>query len=303
MSRTSRKVLLPLLGAAIFAAAAGGFAQERGRGESTLWIGNSLVRFRAEGPHPAYDVPEIVEHMRAAAAREGRRVARRGETRVLASDGMGLESWWRSYFGYSRPDGESVSAARAIVEDPHSARRYDPSLGFRALPGSRGWDRIICLSLVNYLDEDEHWYRGRELVPAMERWYAFIREHQPRAEILQYAAPADSRKITRRQDRVDQIHAEMQERFGGRVVPVGRAFLSSMRARPALELRRPENDDFIHFNGRGAYLAAAVFYAVLYDDDPVGLAPPADLGVEEADARFLSTIARDTVAAARTAPR
>jgi hypothetical protein len=241
--------------------------------------------------------------MRAAAAREGRRVGPRGETRVLASDGMGLEGWWRSWFGYEGPDGEPVSAARAIVEDPHATRRYDPRLGWQRLPGSRGWDRVICLSLVNYLDEDEHWYRGRELVPAMERWYTFLREEQPRAEILHYAAPADSRKIGRRQDRVDQIHAEMRERFGGRVVPVGRAFVNAMRARRGIELRRPENDDFIHFNGRGAYLAAAVFYAVLHRDDPVGLAPPAELGVDDDDARFLATVARDTVAAARAAPR
>ena len=290
--------------AALVAGSAGTFAQERpDRPDSTLWIGNSLVRFRAEGPHPAYDVPAIVEHMRAAAARDGRRIAPRAETRVLASDGMGLESWWQSWFGYARPDGERVSAARAIVEDPHSTRRYDPRLGWRALPGSRGWGRIVCLSLVNYLDEDEHWYRGRELVPAMERWYAFIREQQPRAEILHYAAPADSRKIARRQDRVDQIHEEMRERFGGRVVPVGRAFLSAMRVRRGLELRRPENDDFIHFNGRGAYLAAAVFYAVLYGDDPVGLAPPPELGVADADAHFLATVARETVAEPGTASR
>jgi len=264
------------------------------QGPNTLWLGNSLVRFHADGPYPAYDLTEILADMRRTAARAGRDVPPDGEIRVLARDGFGLVSWWESYHGYHRPDGEQVSAARAIVEDPDSSRSYADQLGYRSLPRGEGWDRIVCLSLVNHLEEDEHWHDGRELVPAMERWYRYIREQDADTEILHYVAPADSRKIGRRQGRIDALFEEMRERFGGRIVPVGRAFLDSMRARPRLVLRRPRANDFLHYSPAGAYLAAAVFYAVLYGS-PVGLPAPSGMDLSDEDARFLQETAQRAV--------
>src|SRR5690606_12905313 len=125
-------------------------------GGDTLWIGNSLMRFQAAGPYPAYDIPGLVQSMRGSAAAAGDGPLQ--TARVLAADGFGLEGWWNSYYGYSAPDGSSVSAARAIVEDPAHARSYDSDLGYTALPSDHGgWDRIIVLSLLNYLGEDR-WY-------------------------------------------------------------------------------------------------------------------------------------------------
>lgn len=269
-------------------------------GGNTLWLGNSLVRYHAAGPYSAYDVPLVVERLRESAVAEGRAVAPAGRTRVLAQDGFGLEGWWRSWYGYTRPDGETVSAARAIVEDPSAGRSYDPRLGYEPLPAGSRWTRIVALSLANYLDPDEHWYAGREVVPATERWYRFIREQDPDTEILHYVAPADSRKIGRRQARVDALYRELAAEHGGRIVPVGAAFVAAMRARPGMDLRRSGENDYLHYNDRGVLLAAATFYAVLYGD-PVGLPVPTGLDVEEADARSLVRIAKDTVEEARSA--
>ncbi len=106
----------------------------------------------------------------------------------------------------------------------------------------------------------------------------------------------------RRQARVDALYGELRERHGGRVVPVGRAFQQAMQARPELELRRPLRDDFVHYSGAGAFLAAAVFYAVLYGD-PVGLPAPVELGVSDEDARLLSELAAEAVRRVGSAPR
>ena len=261
---------------------------------NTLWLGNSLVRYQAAGPYAAYDVPEVIERMRESAVALGRAVPPAGRTRVLAQDGFGLEGWWRSWYGYTTPDGETVSAARAIVEDPSARRGYDARLGYEPLPAGARWNRIVALSLANYLDPDEHWYEGREVVPATERWYRFIREQDPRTEILHYVAPADSRKIGRRQPRVDALYRELAAEHGGRIVPVGAAFVAAMRAQPGVDLRRSTQNDYLHYNDRGVLLTAATFYAVLYGD-PVGLPVPAGLEVGDADAGRLLRTARDAV--------
>lgn len=277
-----------------------GRSATRCTGGNTLWLGNSLVRYHATGRYDAYDLPRVVQRMHAAAVAAGRPVGPRQRMRVLAQDGFGLAGWWGSWYGYTGPDGQTVSAARAIVEDPSARHGYDPRLGYTPLPPGSRWDRIVALSLANYLDPDEHWQSGREVVPATERWYRFIRHSDPHTEILHYVAPADSRKIGRRQHRVDALYERLQSDHGGRVVPVGDAFVAAMRARPGVDLRRSAVDDYLHYDDRGVLLAASTFFAVLYGD-PVGLPVPAGLDVEADDARMLQRVARDAVREAGSA--
>ncbi len=268
-------------------------------GGNTLWIGNSLVRHGAGGPYPAYDVPAVVQDLRAASDRGARQ-----DMRALAQDGFDLLGWWTTWYGYTR-DGVIISAARAIVEDGASPRTYDPGLAYTALPPGQRWNRIILLSTANsYVETPERWYGPLEsgaAVPNMERWYRFVRDVDPSIEILHYEGIVDGRIIDR-QPEVDRLYDEIEGRWHGRIVPVGRAFASAVRARPELELRRTRDNDYMHFSERGVYLTACVFFAVLYGD-PSGLPVTSGLDVSGTDAAFLQRIARDAVIAVGSEPR
>lgn len=262
-----------------------------GPGGDTLWIGNSLVRHSANGAYRAYSVPDVVEDLRVAGSATAQTV------RVLARGGFGLHGWWNSYYGYTH-NGEVVSAARAIVEDPSNSRSYAPELGYSALPEeANGWDRIIVLSLANYVGEGA-WYGDVEsgaVVPNIERWYTHIRATNPDAEIMHYVGVADAREIHTLQPPVDALYDSLQATWGGTLVPVGRAFQDSMTEDPSLQLRQEGANDYIHFNDHGVYLAACVFYAALHGD-PTGLPVTSGLSISSDHAAFLQRIARTAVA-------
>jgi hypothetical protein len=74
------------------------------------------------------------------------------------------------------------------------------------------------------------------------------------------------------------------------VIPAGLAFARSIAKRPDLNLYAPDKR---HPSLLGTYLAAATIYAALYDRSPVGNKYTAN--IDEATARFLQTIAWETV--------
>ncbi len=59
----------------------------------------------------------------------------------------------------------------------------------------------------------------------------------------------------------------------GLLIPVGEVWRKVRAQRPALELYLDE----VHPNPAGTYLAACVFYAVIFNDDPVGLPYPPEI--------------------------
>ena len=71
------------------------------------------------------------------------------------------------------------------------------------------------------------------------------------------------------------------------VTPVGRAWVQSLYENPALTLHAADNS---HPAARGTYLTAAVFYATLNGQSPVGLTG-GTLGLPEADREFLQSVA------------
>ncbi len=75
-----------------------------------------------------------------------------------------------------------------------------------------------------------------------------------------------------------------------RVAPVGPAWKRAMEKQPGLDLW---GKDGSHPNKSGSYLAACVFYAVIYKKSPVGLSFHADLSPEAA--AFLQQTAAETV--------
>ena len=79
------------------------------------------------------------------------------------------------------------------------------------------------------------------------------------------------------------------QQLGIKVAPVGLAFAKALRERPDLLLYSEDG----HPTPQGTYLAAAVFYGVIYDQSPVGIRYTSDLSDE--DALFLQTIAAQTL--------
>jgi hypothetical protein len=80
------------------------------------------------------------------------------------------------------------------------------------------------------------------------------------------------------------------EELNVRMAPVGYAWLETRRQSPQLDLWR---EDGSHPNEQGTYLAACVFYAVVYRESPEGLSYTGGLSRE--DAAVLQKMAADTV--------
>lgn len=79
------------------------------------------------------------------------------------------------------------------------------------------------------------------------------------------------------------------QQLGIKVAPVGLAFAKARQERPDLLLYSEDG----HPTPQGTYLATAVFYGVIYDQNPVGIRYASDLSDE--DALFLQTIAAQTL--------
>jgi hypothetical protein len=74
------------------------------------------------------------------------------------------------------------------------------------------------------------------------------------------------------------------------VAPIGLAFLKAKQKDENINLW---DDDNFHPNIKGSYLAACVFYAGIFQKNPVGLKYTSGLSNEEA--KFLQQIAEETV--------
>jgi hypothetical protein len=91
----------------------------------------------------------------------------------------------------------------------------------------------------------------------------------------------------------EQVVARFQtvaEELNAAVAPVGAAWARSLTQRPDLDLWQYDN---VHANESGTYLAACVFYAVIYGQSPVGLDYSA--GLPGDTAQFLQHVAAETV--------
>ena len=92
------------------------------------------------------------------------------------------------------------------------------------------------------------------------------------------------------QAQIDAGYLGIAQELNVPVAPVGAAWLAATQQYPQLDLWQSDNS---HPTMQGTYLAACVFYAVLFRQSPVGLSYTADLSAETA--RELQTLAADTV--------
>lgn len=81
--------------------------------------------------------------------------------------------------------------------------------------------------------------------------------------------------------------------LGAKVAPAGLAFSRSLQERPELRLNQQDGHPTIH----GTYLSACVFYATIFNQNPIGN-PYNIQGITEEEKAFLQQIAMQTVASA-----
>ncbi len=91
---------------------------------------------------------------------------------------------------------------------------------------------------------------------------------------------------------LSKAYQDIAKETGGYVAPVGLAFAASIKKYPEIKLYRRDGK---HPTQAGTYLAAAVFFATLYNRSPLGGAIPADINMSDKTARRLQIVAWDTV--------
>ena len=82
-----------------------------------------------------------------------------------------------------------------------------------------------------------------------------------------------------RQGAITEAYASIARELNALLIPVGSAWRRSLTEYPDIALHDPDNS---HPSLAGSYLAACVFYRVLFHDSPAGLWRPAGLSEEQA---------------------
>ncbi|PWQ98591.1 glycoside hydrolase family 9 protein [Leucothrix pacifica] len=161
---------------------------------------------------------------------------------------------------------------------------YEQQAGVDSLTAGKGWDVVALqghsreaidddkkLIFKASLRESIELLQQRGARPMLFMTWAY--KHQP--DMIQQLEPA---------------YIELARELEVTLVPVGSAFDRALAARPTLNLHAP---DGIHPSREGTYLAACVFYKMLYKQSPVGLFYK--MGLEPETAEFLQRIAEQTV--------
>ncbi len=93
------------------------------------------------------------------------------------------------------------------------------------------------------------------------------------------------------QIQINRGYMGIAQELNAPVAPVGSAWLTAIKAHPELELWQADGS---HPSEKGTYLAACVFYAVIFHESPDGLTYRAGLSREYA--RIIQTVVSKTVA-------
>ncbi|NLE67883.1 MAG: SGNH/GDSL hydrolase family protein [Lentisphaerae bacterium] len=94
-----------------------------------------------------------------------------------------------------------------------------------------------------------------------------------------------------RQAELSRVYLDLGRKLEAAVAPVGMAWERALKANPNCGLHRPDKN---HASKAGTYLAACVFYAVIYGVSPEGL-PGGIADLDDGEARPLQAIAWQTV--------
>lgn len=135
--------------------------------------------------------------------------------------------------------------------------KTEPEIRFNILYGE--YDYIV-------LQQAAHPFPGEEvLLRDGSAIYEFIK--QTKAKPILYMTWAE-RKFPENQTAMTEAYQHLSDEINGLVAPVGIAFEKAARATPYIELF---DRDGGHANPTGSYLAACVFYSLIFNKSPEGL--------------------------------
>ena len=152
--------------------------------------------------------------------------------------------------------------------------------GLKQMLDLRPWHTIV---LQGHSLEAVDPERTSGFTDALAEFAGLIRDRGARPVLFMTWAYADRPELT---GKLDQAFSGLGEQMNMKVIPVGLAFAQALNDIPGLELHV---EDKIHPSLAGTYLAAAVFYAALYDKSPEHL--EYDAGLDGATAQNLRQIA------------
>jgi hypothetical protein len=164
-----------------------------------------------------------------------------------------------------------------------SQHASDPALAEKI--GQGKWDFVV-LQEQSQRPSFSQEQVAREVYPFARKLCQMIRQANPEAKIVFYLTMAkkngDSQNAkafpelatySGMQDNLNSSYFHMARQNQSLLAPVGIAWQSVRSERPRIELY---NDD-THPNTTGSYLAACVFYSLLFNDSPKGLPHPREI--------------------------
>ena len=178
---------------------------------------------------------------------------------------------------------------RATLKIHHQTSEPDSIIGAVAAIRSGEHDVVV-------LQDDIPEYVEHEVTPFLEYARLFDAEVKDAgAETVFFMTWPYERLDWVSLDEIVAAHRQVEAELGAKVAPVGVAMANALTERPDLAMLGPDAENE---SPAGAYLAAAVIYATLYDRSPEGL-PYHHWVLSTDDAAFLQRTAWETVEAWR----
>lgn len=169
------------------------------------------------------------------------------------------------------------------------------------------WDYVILQEQSQLPSID--YYRHNAMKPAYKSLYDSIMLYNPDAKVVGYMTwgrqyggkqcvnfgqgvycSADFVDFNHMQDTLTAAYCENAYATNSYVAPVGEAWKSALSTNPEIILHSADQS---HPSYDGSYLAACVFYAILWNESPIGIYH--NNQIDENKATFLQSIAHDVV--------
>lgn len=169
------------------------------------------------------------------------------------------------------------------------------------------WDFVVLQEQSQLPSID--YYRHNAMKPAYQALYDTIMLYNPEAKVVGYMTwgrqyggqqcvnfgeglycSADFADFNHMQDTMSVAYCECAYQTDSYVAPVGDAWKAALNSDPEIILH---SSDQSHPSYDGSYLAACVFYAVLWNESPIGAYHNSQIDASKAE--FLQTIADEVV--------
>ncbi|MEI7529176.1 MAG: DUF4886 domain-containing protein [Elusimicrobiota bacterium] len=183
----------------------------------------------------------------------------------------------------------------------YSFAKHAASLKAQRKIEAGGWDLVVLQAQSRipevplaaaqfYQDAQKLSQAARKANPGVKvAFYETMARKNGAARKGRSSAAADS--YEGQQKKVNDAYSKMALENQGLLIPVGEVWQKLRAQRPALDLYQDE----VHPSLTGTYLAACVFYAIIFEDNPAGLPYPPEIDAETASSiQTLANEARGT---------